>query len=135
MNTTDNTIIVVRNFCQSLAQRNLAGILDLFAEEVDWDIPGNKQVAFWLGKRSKKEEIAAFFELLWKNTEFVTARIDHILTDKNFGVVIGEFTTRMLQTNKIVESIFSIHITVQNDLIVRYRVQEDSYGVMVALNG
>jgi len=133
INTSEQTIVIVQKFCNYLAGRNLEQLINLFADEVDWYIPGNQNIAPWLGRRSSKQEVKEFFNLLWKNTEAISAHIDNILADKNFAVVIGEFSTRMLKTNKIVESVFSIHITIENDLIVRYRLQEDSYGVSVAL--
>jgi hypothetical protein len=40
----------------------------------------------------------------------------------------------MVATGRLFESMFSAHITVSNGLISRYRVQEDSWGLVVALN-
>lgn len=130
---TEKTRDLVQQFFQSLAARNLENLIPLFGEKVDWFIPGNQELAPWLGKRNTKPEIIEFFKLLWKRTEPVSARVDRILVEDNFAIVIGDFSTRMLQTGKIVNSIFSIHITVEANLIVRYRLQEDSYAVSVAL--
>ncbi len=102
---------------------------------MDWDIPGDQKLAPWLGKRNNKKEVAEFFNLLWKSTEPISAKIDHILVEEKLAVIIGEFSTRMLATGKIVDSLFSIHITVEDNLIIKYRLQEDSYGVSVALRG
>jgi ketosteroid isomerase-like protein len=131
--STEQTRNLVQQFIQSLTGRKLENLVRLFREKVDWFIPGNQELAPWLGQRKTKQEIREFFTLLWNSTEPVSAQIDHVLAADNFAVVVGEFSTRMLQTGKIVNSIFSIHITVEDNLIVKYRLQEDSYAVSIAL--
>ncbi|MGS2764460.1 nuclear transport factor 2 family protein [Sinomicrobium sp. M5D2P9] len=132
---TEQTQQLVQQFLQALTQRKLPELLELFAEKVDWYIPGNAQLAPWLGRRESKQEIEEFFMLLWESTKPVDARLEHILAEGNFAVVTGEFSTEMLKTGKIVDSMFSIHITVENGKIVKYRLQEDSYAVAEALSG
>jgi hypothetical protein len=39
----------------------------------------------------------------------------------------------MLATGKVFDSMFSGHVTVTDGLITRYRVQEDSWGLVVSL--
>ncbi|NOT93880.1 nuclear transport factor 2 family protein [Ferruginibacter sp.] len=132
MDTSENTKKVVLQFCQSLANRDLS-LIDFFAENVDWYIQGNEKIAPWLGRRSKREEVKEFFQILWTNTESISAQIDHILVEDGFAVITGDFSTKMLQTDKVMKSIFSIHINVQNNLITKYRLLEDSYAVVIAL--
>ena len=133
MYKSEITKAIARQFWRALGDRNLELIMPLFAEDIDWYIPGNQEIATWTGRRRHKDEIRAVFQGLWNNTEPLSAQIDHVLAEEDFAVITGEFSTRMLSTMKIVESIFSIHITVKNDLIVRYRLQEDSFGVVAAL--
>jgi ketosteroid isomerase-like protein len=133
LDNSENTRKVARQFCQALGNRNLAVLLTLFAENIDWYIPGNERVVPWTGKRTTKQEVKAFFELLWKNTVPVSASIEHILAEDDFAVITGEFSTRMLPGLKVVDSVFSIHLTLKEDLIVKYRLQEDSYAVAAAL--
>lgn len=124
---------IINSYLTALSERNLPAIVALFAEKVDWYIPGNQTLAPWLGKRENREEVKAFYTLLWENTVPVGANIDHIFTDGNQVMITGDFTTLMLQTNRTVESLFSIYFTVENNLIVRYRLLEDSYAVAKAL--
>lgn len=128
-----NTLNTVQNYLGALGQRDLEKLLTFFPENVDWFIPGNENVAPWLGKKSTKTEIKAFFELLWANTEPLSAKIDSILTEGNLAVVAGEFSSRMTRTGKTYETLFSIHFTIEDGLIVRYRLLEDSYGLVEAL--
>ncbi|WP_447637797.1 nuclear transport factor 2 family protein [Flavobacterium microcysteis] len=128
-----NTLNTVQNYLGALGQRDLEKLLTFFPENIDWFIPGNEDVAPWLGKKSTKTEIKAFFELLWANTEPLSANIDAILTEGNLAVVTGKFSSRMTRTGKTYETLFSIHFTIEDGLIVRYRLLEDSYGLVEAL--
>ncbi|MEZ0005570.1 ketosteroid isomerase-like protein [Flavobacterium sp. 28YEA47A] len=136
MNSTaeQQTLNTIQNYLGALGQRDLEKLLTFFPENVDWFIPGNEDVAPWLGKKSTKKEIRAFFELLWANTEPLSAKIDAIFTEDNYAVVTGEFSSRMTRTGKIYETLFSIHFTIEDGLIVRYRLLEDSYGLVNALS-
>ncbi len=105
----------------------------MFSEKIDWYIPGDKEKASWLGRRKNRQEVEEFYELLWKNTSPLSATIENILFDGNTAVIIGEFSTKMLLTDNTVHSLFCIQITVENNLIVRYRLIEDSYAVSVSM--
>ena len=123
----------VDKFLQFLTQRDLKNLVGVFSDDVDWYIPGDQQKASWLGVRNTNREIKEFYELLWRNTEPVAARIENIVIQENIAVIAGEFSTKMLATGKTVSSLFFILITVENNLIVKYRLLEDSYAVSVAL--
>lgn len=127
------TQTIVDKFIQFLTQRDLINLVAMFSDNVDWYIPGDQRRAPWLGVRTSRREVKEFYEMLWKNTEPVAARIENILIHKNIAIIAGEFSTKMLATGKTVSSLFFIHITVENHLIVRYRLLEDSYAVSVAL--
>lgn len=129
----DTTQNIIQRFFKSLSERNLDELTKLFADKVDWYIPGDESKAAWLGRRSCKQEVAIFYELLWKNTEPVSVKIESVLIDNNQAVIVGEFSTRMLQTGKTVDSLFFIHITIQDNLIVKYRLLEDSLAVAKSL--
>lgn len=123
----------VQDFLKYLAERNLMELTQLFAETVDWYIPGDESKAPWLGKRNTQQAVSDFYSLLWENTEPVSANIDNIFTDTENAVITGEFSTKMLQTNNVVNSLFCIQMRVQNGKIVWYRLLEDSFAVSVSL--
>lgn len=129
----EQTRTIVQQFLQFLGQRNLDRLISLFDSQVDWFIPGNQKLVPWTGKRETKQNIKAFFELLWENTEPISADIDHFLIENKIAVITGSFSTRMLQTGNIVDSPFSIFMKVEDGLIIKYRLLEDSYAVYAAL--
>ena len=133
LNLTEQTKELIKEFLTAMGSRDLEAIACKFSDKVDWFIAGNEAIAPWLGQRNNRQEIKEFFQMLWANVEPVSVNVEHILADGNFGVITGEFASRMLRTGKVYESVFSIHFTVQDNLIVRYRLQEDSYALVKAL--
>ena len=130
---TIQTREIVHNFYKALSYRELETLTQLFAESIDWDIPGNEELAPWLGKRTKRNEVREFFKLLWQSVEPISAQIDHILVEDDFAIATGHFSSRMNRSGQVFSSMFSAHFTVKDSLIVRYRLQEDSHGLVEAL--
>jgi len=125
---------IIQHFLQFLSERNLKELTNLFSDTIDWYIPGDEEKAPWLGIRNNKQKVSDSFELLWKNTEPISAKIEHIFNDDENAVITGEFVTRMLATGRIVESLFCIQMRIQNNKITRYRLLEDSLAVSKALD-
>ncbi len=123
----------VQLFFQFLSKRDLENLTALFAEEVDWYIPGNEELAPWLGKRTSRSQVREFYQLLWQNTEALSASVDKLMIDGDDAIISGTFSSRMLQTGKVVDSLFFIQLTRADGLIVKYQLLEDSYAVFIAL--
>lgn len=124
---------IVEAFLTALQRRDLEAAACLFAEQIDWDIPGDVARASWLGPRRTRDDVRAFFRLLWGQTEPLSARVDDLMIDGDRAIVAGEFATRMLRTDRIVRSLFFVHLTVRDGAIARYRLLEDSHAVSVAM--
>lgn len=132
-NQENKTRDVITKLLESMGQRNLTKLSELFTDQVDWEIPGDIRRAPWVGKRENKTEVCAFYQLLWENTKPISASVETLMVDGHQGIVIGEFTTKMLLTDKIISSFFCIHIGLKNNLIVRYRLYENTLTVSESL--
>ncbi len=130
---TAATRAVVEAFLQRIAGGELERLAELFAEKIDWYIPGNQAVAPWVGRRGSRDEVRDFYRELAANVEPLRVSVDHLLVEGEIAVIVGEFASRMRATGKVVETPFSIWMTVRDGLIVRYRLLEDSHAVVVAL--
>lgn len=129
----DSTRLVVENFLYYMQKRDLKNLVSLFADEVEWQIPGNTADIKWLGKRNFKSEVQNFFISLWSATEPLSAEVSKIFVDNFDVVIIGSFNTRMIETNKTVSSIFFIHFFLDKGKIAKYTLLEDSYAVSKSL--
>jgi uncharacterized protein (DUF1330 family)/ketosteroid isomerase-like protein len=125
---------VVETFFQRLATGQPEELTALLAEDVDWDIPGNTTVAPWVGPRNSRAGVADYLRRLRASVEPIRAQVQHVLVDGDVAIASGQFASRMVQTGKVVESIFFAQFLVRGGLIVRYRLLEDSQAVVEALS-
>jgi ketosteroid isomerase-like protein len=124
---------VVNRFLGALATRDLDALVACFSPEVDWFIAGNEAVAPWLGRKKGPDEVRQFYEQLWAAVEPLGFDLEHILYDDDHCVITGQLSSRMTATGKVFTTMFSGHLTIAGDAISRYRVQEDSWGLVEAL--
>lgn len=132
--TTDpGTEATVHRFLAALGGRDLAALVACYSPDVDWDIAGNTDIAPWVGRRHGLAAVREFYELLWAATEPVSFELEHLVYDGTHCIITGQLASRMTATGKVFASMFSGHVTVTDGLITRYRVQEDSWGLVQAL--
>ncbi|MCD9032777.1 nuclear transport factor 2 family protein [Luteimonas sp. Y-2-2-4F] len=117
------------------APQALAAVLDLFAEDVDWDIPGDLSRVSWAGPRRGREAVGAFFRELAARIEPRRFDVRRIVADDETAVALGELASWVEATGRLIESPFAFDFTVRDGRIVRYRMFEDSHAVAVAAAG
>jgi ketosteroid isomerase-like protein len=130
---TRNTIIQYFDRLQAGAEPEV--IAALFSEEVDWNIPGDVNSIPWIGRREGRSGVATFVRDLRKQVEPIRFEIRSIVVEGEKAVVLGEWASRVKKIGKVIESEFAFEFTVQDGLIVRYRLFEDSFAVAKAAQG
>jgi ketosteroid isomerase-like protein len=130
---TEATRAVMLELFQRMAARDPERIAELFADEVDWYIPGDTQVAPWVGRRHTRADVAAFYRMLNGAVTPLGADLQSLLVDGDVAVAAGEFSSRMERTGRVLDSLFFIHATVRDGRIVRYRLLEDTLAVVASL--
>jgi len=116
----------VQCYLEALAARELEGVIELFADEVDWYVPGNQEIAPWVGSRTSKQEVKEFFQLLWDNTKPLDVKIENLMVQDDSAVITGSITALMLKSESVFSSPFSMQIDYYKGLIIKYRLLEDS---------
>lgn len=109
--------------------QTLAAILELFAEDVDWDIPGNLEAVPWIGPRRNREAVGAFYRELVAQIVPERFEVKRMLADDEAAVALGELASRVKATGRLIESPFAFVLTVKEGRIVHYRLLEDSHAV------
>ena len=125
------TRATVQQFFSRLGAGDVGGVVDLFAESVDWDVPGPAALP-WLGRRSSRAEVAEFFQILGASLAAEDFVVGKILVDGDDAVVLGETRQRVIATGKSFHTPFAAHFTVSDGKITGYRFFEDSYAVAEA---
>jgi ketosteroid isomerase-like protein len=132
-NTTPRTTTeTVQEFFTRFGAGDLDALLALFAEEVDWDVPGAASVP-WTGRRSTPEELRAFFLTAAQEVELTEEfAVDRIVADGPAGIAVGRFTHVIKRTGKRFSSPFALHVEVEDGLIRLYHMHEDSHAAAEA---
>ncbi|MEK2474242.1 MULTISPECIES: nuclear transport factor 2 family protein [Streptomyces] len=126
--TAPSTRDTVENFLARLAAGDVDGVAALFAERVDWDVPGAVEVP-WLGIRATRAEVADYFTT---HPTYVTKEdfvVERTLVDGAEAAVSGRFRSRVIRNGAVMESWFVLQLTVSDGEITRYRFYEDSLAV------
>jgi len=134
MSEQENVNVVQKMFT-AFGQRDLPGVLNTLAEDVDWQSPVTRskpEEISWAKPRHSREEVATFFkELLEKvqperlETSEFTAQGDRVIAEgKNRGAVRS--------TGNTYEHDWVMVFTIRKGKIARLRHYYDTNDVMVA---
>ncbi|MDR0228457.1 MAG: nuclear transport factor 2 family protein [Flavobacteriaceae bacterium] len=119
---------VVKQFYDVLLGKVQGDIIDLFAEEVDWDLPGNEKKFPWLGKKSTKQQVKeGFFDLHPQYVEPIKFEVEFIAVNGEKATAVGHLSSKIIKSNQLFESSFVAVFKVVNGKIVKYHFLEDSH--------
>ncbi|WP_308011877.1 nuclear transport factor 2 family protein [Actinacidiphila acidipaludis] len=123
---------IVQGFFTAFGSGDLDSLLALFADEVDWDVPGAPSVP-WTGRRTTKAELAEFFAVAGQEVaateEFA---VDTVVAQGVTAVALGRFTHVIRRTGKKFSSQFALHVTVADGRITLYHMFEDGHAAAEA---
>ena len=131
--STEETRTIVEDFYNKTALGDVNGIVGLMSDGVEWEIPGNEDLASWVGFKKGKSGVNEFYTLLNENTKNLIFRVDKLFVDGEQAVAVGYVSTIMLKTNKVFNSYFMAHFTVSDKQITKYFFAEDSFRLTKAL--
>ncbi|MFG1917426.1 nuclear transport factor 2 family protein [Micromonospora sp. NPDC048898] len=102
----------------------------LFADNIDWDVPGSPSVP-WVGRRSTRAEVADYLRILGANIvpKENVDEVEAILYDGDDAVMLGRFGRVARSTGRRYEMAVAMHFRVRDDQIVKFRLYEDSFQV------
>ncbi len=129
----DATSRVVQEFLAARLAGDTERLVELFANEVDWQLAENPS-APWIRPRSSAKECAAQFTELMEHTMEGEARasIDTFLVDGPDAVLLGHLSGIVRATGKSFEGPFALHLTVEQGRITRHRLYENSLSIAEA---
>ena len=121
---------VMASFMDRLGERDAEGIGELFADEIDWYVPGSETLP-WTGSRSRREDVADYFRTLWP--AFVPgqsmATVDRLVIDGDDAVVISRFSHVVAKNGRRLNTPAALHLTIANGQVVRMHLYEDTLAV------
>jgi uncharacterized protein len=124
---------LIETFLQRIGGRDAGVVAELFADDVDWYVPGNPALA-WVGRRSKRSEIVDYLQTLWSNLVpgESSATIDKIITSNADAAVFGTFTHTAATTGRVFRTPIAFHLTTNAMKIIALQLYEDTWAVSKA---
>ena len=114
------------------SDRSPTEIAALFDTEVVFEIQGDDGVLPWIGRKTGRRAIVNFIRDIRTLTEPITFEVDDILASNSRAAIIGALQTRIKGTGKIIATQFAIIVTITGNVVTRFQMLEDSFGVSKA---
>jgi ketosteroid isomerase-like protein len=127
-------------FLRRMAAGEPERIAEVFAEKVDWrlDWPADGHPAVpWIRPRSTRADVADHFRTIgeFHAPQEHGSSTAEILVDGSDAVILGEIRQTVKATGEPYTALCAVRLTVEDGLITRYHVYEDSLTVARALAG
>jgi ketosteroid isomerase-like protein len=134
--TSDNESVtknLIISFQERLTAGDADGLSDLFAEQIDWFVPGSVDLP-WTGRRSKSGDVSVYFRTMWPY--FMAGKsesvLEKIIIEDSDAVIFAKFNHFAKSTGRGFETEVVLHFTVQDEKIVRMHLYEDTLAVSQA---
>src|SRR5687768_12406292 len=90
---TQTSRTVAEKFVERLGRQDPDGIQELFAEEIDWHVPGSDALP-WTGRRTRREEVAPYFTTMWPHFAHGRSKVvlERVIVDGGDVVLLAVFT-------------------------------------------
>ncbi|PFG33928.1 nuclear transport factor 2 family protein [Sanguibacter antarcticus] len=123
-------------FLQRLAAQDADGLGELFAETIDWVVPGDRKVTPWAGRRSRKSEVPDYFRDLWAALEpgRSVVSVEALVTEGDDAVVFAVFDHVAATTGRPFHTDVAMRLTVAGGKITRMRLYEDTSAISAAFS-
>ncbi|RLV81555.1 ketosteroid isomerase [Streptomyces rapamycinicus NRRL 5491] len=120
---------------ERLGRQDPDGIQELFAEEIDWHVPGSDALP-WTGRRTRREEVAPYFTTMWPHFAPGRSKVvpERVIVDGGDVVLLAVWTHTVVATGKEFTTSAATHLTVEDNRIVRMHLYEDTLTVEKAFN-
>ncbi len=127
---------VVEKFFGLLAAGDPDAVAGMFADHIDWYVPGSPSLP-WTGQRTTAGEVADYFRTLVANIvpEQNVDEVEALLVDGDHAVMLGRFTRVARSTGRTYETPIAMHFQVAGDKIVKMYLYEDTLKVSEAYSG
>ncbi|WET82444.1 nuclear transport factor 2 family protein [Amycolatopsis sp. QT-25] len=133
------TRAVVEELLRRSGQGNPGHIAELYAQNIDWRVGWpveNHPAVPWIRPRSTRADVADHFQTFGEHCPPAESHvsIDHIMVDGIDAAVTGTSSQVVASTGERFVMTFALHLTVEDGLITRHHMYEDSLTVAEAFD-
>jgi ketosteroid isomerase-like protein len=122
-----STAEVVNEYLRRLDERDADGVGELFAEEIDWYVPGHSELP-WTDRRSRRAEVPEYLNTLWRHFEpgKSTATLEKVLIDGEDAAIFLDFQHTVVRTGRAFRTPVAMRLQVKGGRIVTMHLFEDT---------
>ncbi|WP_405800852.1 nuclear transport factor 2 family protein [Streptomyces halstedii] len=139
--TPATTRTVVEELLRRIGRGDPEHVAEMYAERGDWKLDWpeaehGRAATPWIRYRSTRADATAHYrELAAHHVPGQAAtEIERILFDGDHAVVLGEIRQTARSTGRAYRARFALHLTVEDGLVTRHHVYEDSLAVAQAFD-
>ncbi|MUN35431.1 nuclear transport factor 2 family protein [Actinomadura litoris] len=133
------TRAAVEELLRRIGEGDPERIAAMYAEHSDWKLDWpeaehGRAATPWIRHRATRADAAAHFREIAEHhvPEDVATEVERVLVDGADAVVLGEIRQTARSTGRAYRARFALHLTVENGLVTRHHVYEDSLAVAQA---
>ena len=104
----------------------------LFSDDLDWEIAGDTGALPWVGRKHGRQAVGEFVRDTREMLESLKFEVQAVLADDSRAIILGELSSRVKKTGKVINTSFALILTISGGKIVRYQMLEDSFATSVA---
>ncbi|GHC68854.1 nuclear transport factor 2 family protein [Streptomyces flavofungini] len=141
LDTRTTTRSVVEELLRRIGEGDPDRIAELYAERGDWKLdwpePEHGRTATpWIRHRYTRSDAAAHYRELAEHhvPGQAATEVERVLIDGSDAVVLGEIRQTARSTGRAYRARFALHLTVEDGLVTRHHVYEDSLAVAQAFD-
>ncbi|MFW6723211.1 nuclear transport factor 2 family protein [Streptomyces sp. MAR4 CNY-716] len=132
---------VVQELLRRIGEGDPERVAELYADGADWKLDWpeaehGRPATPWIRHRSTRADAADHYRRIaeFHVPEEVATTVERILVDGNDAVVLGEIRQTARPTGRPYRARFALHLTVEDGLVTRHHVYEDSLAVAQAFD-
>jgi len=111
---------IVQDGYRAFQRGDIPAFLGLLSEDVEWDIPGAKDVPY-AGLRHGRDQVAQFLKILGETDEIQHFEPQQFFADGELVVVLGHYRARVKATGRIAENDWVHVFRVRNGQLSNFR--------------
>ena len=113
----------------------MAAVLNVIADDVEWQISGPPDKLPYAGKRHGREQVAQFFAWIAENATFEHFEPQQFIAQEDEVVALVYERVRSKSTGRILEQNFTQVFTLCEGKIIRFRYYFDTAAAVAAFRG
>jgi ketosteroid isomerase-like protein len=116
---------IIRRGYEAFGHGDIETLLSLFDEQIEWITPGPSDLST-AGRRTGRQQVAEFFTTINDLFEILRFEPKDFIAQGDRVVVLGEESSRVRATGKVLDGQWAHTFTVQNGKVVRFQEYLDT---------